>query len=97
MNRKSIWITLVLVLLAMLVLFLPLADRTSSSERVIVDHTLKEIFHPGCFDQAETTNYLDEVSFSRATGELDYRIADACSKERLETGKESVISKIFSE
>lgn len=97
MSRKGIWITLVLVLLAVLLLFLPLADRTSTSERVIVDHTLKEIFHPGCFDQAETTNYLDEVSFSRATGVLEYRIEDACSKARLETGKESVISKIFRE
>ncbi|MFC3418608.1 alpha-amylase [Salinicoccus hispanicus] len=97
MSRKGIWILLVLMLVAVLLLLLPLADRTSRSERVIVDHTLKEIFHPGCFDQAETTNYLDEVSFSRATETLGYQIEDGCSKERLETGKESVISKIFNE
>lgn len=97
MNRKGIWIILILGLIALLLLFLPLADRTSRSERVIVDHTLHEIVHPGCFDQAETTNYLDEVSFSRATEELGYRIEDACSKGRLEAGKESVISKIFNE
>lgn len=97
MNRKGIWIVLTLILIAIGLLFLPLADRTSGSERVIVDHTLEEIVHPGCFDQAGLTNYIDEVSFSRATEELGYRIEDECSKERLEEGKESVISKIFNQ
>lgn len=95
MNSRGIWAVLVLMAVAAGLLFLPLADRTSGSERVIVDHTLEEIVHPGCYDQAELTNYIDEVSFSRATDELGYRIEDECSKERLQEGKESVISKIF--
>ncbi|CAM2813983.1 alpha-amylase [Salinicoccus roseus] len=95
MNSRGIWAVLVLMAVAVGLLFLPLADRTSGSERVIVDHTLEEIVHPGCYDQAELTNYIDEVSFSRATDELGYRIEDECSKERLQEGKESVISKIF--
>lgn len=95
MNSRGIWAVLVLMAVAVGLLFLPLADRTSGSERVIVDHTLEEIVHPGCYDQAEFTNYIDEVSFSRATDELGYRIEDECSKERLQEGKESVISKIF--
>ncbi len=95
MNSRGIWAVLVLMAVAVGLLFLPLADRTSGSERVIVDHTLEEIVHPGCYDQAELTNYIDEVSFSRATEELGYRIEDECSKERLKEGKESVISKIF--
>lgn len=95
MNSRGIWAVLVLMAVAVGLLFLPLADRTSGSERVVVDHTLEEIVHPGCYDQAELTNYIDEVSFSRATDELGYRIEDECSKERLQEGKESVISKIF--
>ena len=95
MNSRGIWAVLVLMAVAVGLLFLPLADRTSGSERVIVDHTLEEIVHPGCYDQAELTNYIDEVSFFRATDELGYRIEDECSKERLQEGKESVISKIF--
>ncbi|KIH70226.1 hypothetical protein [Salinicoccus roseus] len=95
MNSRGIWAVLVLMAVAVGLLFLPLADRTSGSERVIVDHTLEEIVHPGCYDQAELTNYIDEVSFSRATDELGYRIEDECSKERLQEGKESVISKLF--
>ncbi|MCC4723431.1 alpha-amylase [Salinicoccus sp. RF5] len=95
MNSRGIWAVLVLMAVAVGLLFLPLADRTSGSERVIVDHTLEKIVHPGCYDQAELTNYIDEVSFSRATDELGYRIEDECSKERLQEGKESVISKIF--
>ena len=87
MNRKGLWVVLALILIAVALLFLPLADRTSGSERVIVDHTLQEIVHPGCYDQAELTNYIDEVSFSRATEELDYRIEDECSSERLAEGK----------
>ncbi len=95
MNSRGIWAVLGLMAVSDGLLFLPLADRTSGSERVIVDHTLEEIVHPGCYDQAELTNYIDEVSFSRATDELGYRIEDECSKERLQEGKESVISKIF--
>lgn len=86
-----------LVILAVLLLFLPLADKTSGSERVIVDHTLHEIVYPACFDQAELTNYLDEVSFSKAVDELEYTVKDECSKEYLQEGKESVISKVFSQ
>ena len=95
--KKGNWVVIVLLIIAGLLLFLPLADKTSGSERVIVDHTLHEIVSPGCFDQAELTNYIDEVSFSRAVDELEYTVEDECSKEFLQEGKESVISKMFNE
>lgn len=91
--KKGTWIIIGIVLIAVLLLFLPLADRTSGSERVVVDHTLHEIVHPICFDQAEITNYIDEVSYSRAIDELEYTVKDECSKGYLQEGKESVISK----
>ncbi|WP_411842366.1 alpha-amylase [Salinicoccus sp. HZC-1] len=94
MKRRSI-VILVLILIAVLLLVLPLADKTSGSERVIIDNTLHEIVHPSCFDQSELTNYIDEVSYSRATEELGYTVEDACSTQYLQEGKESVISKIF--
>lgn len=93
--KKSTTIVIVLVLAAVLMLVLPLADKTSGSERVIIDNTQHEIVHPSCFDQADLTNYLDEVSYSRATEELGYTVEDECSREYLEEGKESVISKIL--
>ena len=43
MNSRGIWAVLVLMAVAVGLLFLPLADRTSGCERVIVDHTLEEI------------------------------------------------------
>jgi len=92
--KKSIAI-IILILVAVLLLVLPLADRTSGSERVIIDNTLQEIVHPSCFDHAGLTNYIDEVSYSRATEELGYTVEDECSKQYLQEGKESVISKIF--
>ena len=95
--KKGTWVVIALLIIAGLLLFLPLADKTSGSERVIIDHTLHEIIAPGCFDQAELTNYIDEVSFSRAVDELEYTVEDECSKEYLQEGKESVISKIFNE
>lgn len=93
--KKSTIIILVFALAAVLLLVLPLADKTSGSERVIIDNTLHEIVHPSCFDQAGLTNYIDEVSYSRATEELGYTVEDECSRKYLEPGKESVISKIF--
>lgn len=94
MKKRTI-IIIVFVLAAVLLLVLPLADKTSGSERVIIDNTLHEIVHPSCFDQADLTNYLDEVSYSRATETLGYTVEDECSKKYLQEGKESVISKIF--
>ncbi|WP_017549357.1 hypothetical protein [Salinicoccus carnicancri] len=93
---KKSTVIIMFILTAVLLLVLPLADRTSGSERVIIDNTLQEIVHPSCFDQAELTNYIDEVSYSRATEELGYTVEDECSKQYLEEGRESVISKIFS-
>ncbi|MHC0551998.1 alpha-amylase [Salinicoccus sp. CNSTN-B1] len=95
MNKKFLWPFLLLLLI--LLLFLPLADRTSGSERVIIDHNKRQLVHPACFDQADLTNYIDEVSYSRATEDLGYKIKDECSMERLEKGRESVISKILNE
>lgn len=94
MKKRTI-IIIVFVLAAVLLLVLPLADKTSGSERVIIDNTLHEIVHPSCFDQADLTNYLDEVSYSRATETLGYTVEDECSKKYLQEDKESVISKIF--
>ena len=93
--KKSTVIIIIFILAAVLLLVLPLADKTSGSERVIIDNTLREIVHPSCFDQAGLTNYIDEVSYSRATEELGYTVEDECSKQYLEEGRESVISKIF--
>lgn len=93
MQKKLVWVIITVIVLS--VLLLPLVDKTASTTRVIIDHTTKEIVHPYCYDQTELTNWIDEVSFGRAMGELEYDIRDECSKERLEEGKTSVLMRVL--
>lgn len=93
---KKLIIILSLIIVVILVVTLPIADRTSGSERVIVDHTLKVIIHPECYDAEEgLTNYIDEVSYSNAVDNYDYSIRGECSKEKLPEGKTSILNKIL--
>lgn len=92
---KKIIIILVLAAVVILILTLPLADETSDSERVIVDHTLNVIVHPACFDGEDLTNYIDEVSYSNAVSNYEYDIKGECSKERLSEGRTSILNKVL--
>jgi hypothetical protein len=93
MRKKIVWGIITVIVLA--VLLLPLVDKTSGTTRVIVDHTNKEIVAPSCYDQADLTNWIDEMSFGNALHELEYDIRDECSKEYLKEGKTSVLMRIF--
>ncbi|HJE19862.1 MAG TPA: alpha-amylase [Aliicoccus persicus] len=95
MKKKYVVIT-ILVVVFILLLTLPIVDRTSDSERVIVDYTTRDIIHPNCFDQAEgITNNVDEMSLSTARDYHEMEIRDECSVERLPEGKTSLLMKIF--
>ena len=93
MRRKIVWGIITAIVLAVLVL--PLVDKTSGTTRVIVDHTSGEIVAPVCYDQADLTNWIDEMSFSNALNELQYEVRDDCSKEHFQEGKTSVLMRIF--
>ncbi|CAM4273884.1 alpha-amylase [Lacicoccus alkaliphilus] len=92
---KKLIVILILFAAVILVLTLPLAPETSDTERVIVDHTLGVVVHPVCFEEAGLTNYIDEVSYSNAMENYEYEILGECSEERLQTGRTSILSKIF--
>lgn len=91
---KKLIVLIILLAAVVLILALPLAPETSDTERVIVDHTLNVIVHPACFEEAGLTNYIDEVSFSNAIGNYGYEISGECSKEKLQEGRTSILSKI---
>ncbi|MCK1976853.1 alpha-amylase [Jeotgalicoccus huakuii] len=93
MRKKLVWGIITVIVLS--VLLLPLVDKTASTTRVIIDNTTKEIVHPSCYDQADLTNWIDEVSFGRAIDELEYDVRDECSKEHLEEGKTSVLMRVL--
>lgn len=92
---KKLIIVLLLLVGLVLILILPIADETSGSERVIVDHTLNVIVHPNCYDEEELTNYIDEVSYSNALENYEYTIRGECSKAQLPEGKTSILNKIL--
>lgn len=93
MRKKLVWGIIMVIVIG--VLFLPLVDKTSGTTRVIVDNTTREIVYPTCYDQAELTNWIDEMSFSNALNELEYDIIDDCSKKYLEEGKTSILARMF--
>lgn len=87
--------TIIALLILIIILFIPVVDKTSQSERVIIDNTSREIIHPDCFDENEHSNWIDEVTFNNALNEKEYDILGACSKEKLPTGKTSIFNRIF--
>lgn len=89
------WILISGIIVVVILLFLPIVDKTSSGERVIIDHSTQEIIHPDCFETAEKTNWIDEVSYGRAKNEYKYEVRDTCSKEILSDKKTSVIKRLL--
>lgn len=93
MRKNIVWGIITVIVLA--VLLFPLVDKTSGTTRVVVDHTKSEIVAPVCYDQADLTNWIDEMSFGNALNELEYDVKDDCSKAHLQEGKTSVLMRIF--
>ncbi|CAD2073983.1 alpha-amylase [Phocicoccus pinnipedialis] len=90
------WIYMsVLIVIIIGLLFLPIVDETSSGTRVVVDHSTSEIIHPDCFEQAEKTNWIDEVSYKLAKDKYNYKVTNTCSQELLSNKKTSIIKRVL--
>nr|WP_068131067.1 hypothetical protein [Nosocomiicoccus ampullae] len=87
--------TIVLLIIAIIILFIPVVDKTSKSERVIIDNSTREIIHPDCFDEKKHSNWIDEVTFNNALNNKEYLVRDTCSIEKLPIGKTSIFNRMF--
>lgn len=94
MSKRTIAL-IVLIVAVLLVLLLPIVDKTSDSTTVIADHSLGMIVHPLCFDQLDLTNNVDEMSLHTARDYHGLEIKDECSQEKLPTGKTNLLMKIL--
>ncbi|WP_332691210.1 hypothetical protein [Halalkalibacter lacteus] len=76
-----IWIVLAGVLL-LVGLTVPISVTSPDNTRVIIDHTYKVYSAPGCYDQAELTNNLEETTFDHAK-DLAYVSESSCTDNEL--------------
>src|SRR5690625_1827468 len=92
--KKVFFIIIGLSLLVLFVfivsLFIPYESKPPSSTRVILEHHYGTYIAPPCFEQSETTNYLEDATLRKAY-ELNYNAHDACTEERLESTQEPII------
>jgi hypothetical protein len=87
----------ILIAVALVLVVLGLTIQTTvqpTDERVIVDHTKKVYSAPECFDQAELTNNLEEVTYGYAV-DLGYDSESSCTAEALKSEKMPVLLSWF--
>ncbi|MFS0725986.1 hypothetical protein [Paenibacillus sp. 1P07SE] len=71
---------LLLLIVACVASVIPVSGGPPDGTRMVVDHTLGVYIAPPCFDQAEATNNLGEVSWERAQT-YDYEPESGCTAE----------------
>ncbi|KGA97088.1 hypothetical protein AJ85_20175 [Alkalihalobacillus alcalophilus ATCC 27647 = CGMCC 1.3604] len=82
MKKTIVSAIIVFILLVVGGFTIPVISETASDSRVVIDHTLMEYSAPACFDQAEFTNNLDEVSIQSAINS-GYVAESTCTTEEM--------------
>lgn len=78
---KTWWPIMLLAVIGATML-IPITMSPPGSTRVVVDHTLETYIAPLCFDEAEATNHLGEVTWERVS-DYGYKPESACTETQL--------------
>jgi hypothetical protein len=87
----------IFIIIALVLVVLGLSIQTTvhpSDTRVIVDHTKKVYSAPECFDQAELSNHLEEVTYGYAI-DLGYEAESSCTTEATKGERKSLLVSWF--
>ncbi|WP_096270006.1 hypothetical protein [Paucisalibacillus globulus] len=89
-NRIVIFISILISILIIISFLIPSETKPSPNTRIILEHTYKTYIAPGCFEQSNPTNYLEDSTLAKAKA-LSYSPNGPCTMEVLESEKDSFI------
>ena len=90
MTKRAIGGISIAAIVALLVVPLPFGPPGDT--RIIVDHTLRTYIAPSCFNQAEVTNHLSELTWTDAQ-QRGYAPESACTSDALQPVRTTIIGK----
>ena len=89
-KKRLLKILIVIMVLVVIGFMIPKETKPSSDTRIILEHTYKTYIAPGCFEQSNPTNFLQDSTLGEAQN-LNYDAHDSCTIDRLENEKDSLI------
>ncbi|WP_018921380.1 hypothetical protein [Salsuginibacillus kocurii] len=81
-RKPLILFTVAILVLFSVALIVPITLSAPPDTRMIVDHTHEVYIAPQCFDQADTTNYLEETTWGGAQS-TDYSAESECTDQAM--------------
>ncbi|MFD2115343.1 hypothetical protein ACFSTH_09860 [Paenibacillus yanchengensis] len=89
--RRSYLIGITIVLLVLIAMvYIPITSKPPKDTRMIVEYTHETYIAPACFEQAEKTNNISEVTLEWLEGKK-YKPESACTTEYLQPQKQSIM------
>lgn len=79
----------VLIALILLSLVIQKETKPAKNTRIILEHTYQTYVAPVCFEQSDTTNFLEDSTLEVAY-EMEFAPHDSCTEEALSGKKESL-------
>ncbi|WP_040980484.1 MULTISPECIES: hypothetical protein [Oceanobacillus] len=89
-KKRLLKILIVIMVLVVIGFMIPKETKPSSDTRIILEHTYKTYIAPGCFEQSNPTNFLQDSTLGEAQN-LNYDAHDSCTIDRLKNEKDSLI------
>lgn len=96
MIEKRLLRNIIIMTLAIIGFMIPVETKPSSDTRIILEHTYKSYIAPGCFEQSNPTNFLQDSTLGEAQ-DLNYDAHDSCTVNRLENEKDLFIVSLLKE
>ncbi|OLO42758.1 hypothetical protein BTR23_01800 [Alkalihalophilus pseudofirmus] len=81
-KQISILITVFIILFVLVGSLIKTTEVAPANARMIVDHSLNVYVSPPCFNEAEITNFLEEVTYGEAL-EMGYAPDSPCTENSL--------------
>ncbi|MDE5412152.1 hypothetical protein [Alkalihalobacterium chitinilyticum] len=95
MNKQiSILLSVFIILFALIGSLVKTTEVAPANARMIVDHSHNVYVSPPCFNEADVSNFLEEVTMKDAL-DMGYRPDSSCTEESLIGESRSLISLLF--
>lgn len=88
--------SLFLIVLVIASFFIPKETVPSSDTRVVLDHTYRSYIAPGCFEESDLTNFLEESTLEQAQ-KLQYHPHSTCTEDALKPEKGNLFISLLKE
>ncbi|WP_238458006.1 hypothetical protein [Alkalihalobacterium alkalinitrilicum] len=90
----SILISIFIILFVLVGSLIKTTEVAPANARMIIDHSLNVYVSPPCFNDAEVTNFLEEVTLQQAL-DMGYNPDSTCTEDSLVGESRSLITQLL--